>query len=120
MQRPNVDIVIYHPVIGDALTGNIVTAERWKDILERLGHSVECRSSYEGEQVDVAICLHAYKIQPIIEAMRREDCGTYIVLALTGTDIYGPLRNDPRTEYSIVESRSHRSDSTANAGRVSS
>jgi glycosyltransferase involved in cell wall biosynthesis len=71
--------------------GNRVTALRWARILRRLGHSVVIRQAYEGETFDLLIALHAHRSFASITRFHREHPDTPIIVALTGTDLYGEM-----------------------------
>jgi len=69
-------------------TGNRRTAERWAVLLRRLGHRV--RISAELAPADVVIALHArHSAAAVVRAT------VPVVLALTGTDLYGDIHHDP-------------------------
>jgi len=71
--------------------GNRVTALRWARILRRLGHSVIIRQTYEGEAFDLLIALHAHRSYASVSRFHREHPSTPIIVALTGTDLYGEM-----------------------------
>jgi putative glycosyltransferase (TIGR04348 family) len=70
-------------------TGNRVTAERWARILGELGHACAVAHAYEGQGCDLLVALHAVKSGPSIRRHRLERPAAPVVVALTGTDIYG-------------------------------
>ena len=71
--------------------GNRVTALRWARILRRIGHSVVIRQMYEGETFDLLIALHAHRSYASVSRFHREHPSTPIIVALTGTDLYGEM-----------------------------
>lgn len=89
----------------DRITGNWVSAERFRAGLERLGHQVtirdtsleaetEFRASLQRERPDVALLLHAYRSgRPWLETAAGLNI-PYVVM-LTGTDINHGL-DDPQ------------------------
>jgi putative glycosyltransferase (TIGR04348 family) len=81
--------------------GNRVTALRWAGILRRLGHRVRVAETYAGEPCDVLVALHARRSAGAVERFRRERPDAPVVLALTGTDVYGDLRSAPEAELAI-------------------
>ncbi|MGH9777971.1 MAG: selenoneine biosynthesis selenosugar synthase SenB [Candidatus Acidiferrales bacterium] len=72
-------------------TGNHITALRWARLLRGLGHRVRVAQSYRGEPADALIALHAYRSAEAVFRFRRQHPQKPIVLALTGTDVYGEL-----------------------------
>lgn len=87
-------IQLVTPAPGRSRGGNRVTALRWTRILRGLGHAVAVETEYTGGRCDVLVALHARRSFPSIERFRREYPDRPLVLALTGTDLYGDLRSD--------------------------
>lgn len=75
--------------------GNSVTALRWRSILRELGHRVAIAHDYRNEPVDIAIALNAYRSADAIEAFRARYPSKPLIVALTGTDLYGFGRSHP-------------------------
>jgi len=71
--------------------GNRVTAERWARLLREAGAEVEIAETWDGRPPDLAVALHARKSAPELERLRAACPGTPVVVALTGTDLYGDL-----------------------------
>lgn len=93
-------IVIVVPSKGEAVTGNSVTAERWRGILRSLGHRVTIAGGLGREPCDVLVALHATKSAASVkQASARGDVG--IVVALTGTDLYQDLDRLQRPRESL-------------------
>ena len=86
-------IVIITPAHRQVHTGNRTTADRWAQLLSELGHHVNIRESWNGEQCDVLIALHAGRSFPAIQRFRHERPLAPLIVALTGTDLYGNLEN---------------------------
>src|SRR5262245_61494372 len=83
-------IVIASPARPDVVTGNAVTAERWRRMLVSLGHEVRVLAQLGRERCDILVALHATKsAKSIQEAAARHD--VRIVVALAGTDLYQDL-----------------------------
>jgi putative glycosyltransferase (TIGR04348 family) len=78
-----------------------VTALRWARILRGLGHRVQVLERYTGQAYDVLIALHARKSASSVARFARDRPGGPIVLALTGTDVYGDIRTSPAARRSI-------------------
>lgn len=71
--------------------GNRVTALRWQRILRDLGHRVSLHEDYAGERCDLLIALHARKSFASICRYRETRPDAPLIVALTGTDVYGDL-----------------------------
>jgi putative glycosyltransferase (TIGR04348 family) len=71
--------------------GNRVTALRWARILRDLGRRVTVLQEYRGERCDVLVALHALRSAPSMERYRSARPAAPLVLALTGTDVYGAI-----------------------------
>ena len=94
-------ICLVTPAPPRSLTGNRVTALRWARLLGQLGHRVTVMEEYGGQACDLMVALHARKSARSIERLAEERPGTPVVLALTGTDIYGDVRACPMTRLSL-------------------
>jgi putative glycosyltransferase (TIGR04348 family) len=99
MQRMRIGIVT--PAPSGSTYGNRVTAVRWAKILKRLGHRVAIREVYRGEAYNLLIALHARRSYSSIARFRRDNPEAPIILALTGTDIYGDIHRDQRARESL-------------------
>jgi putative glycosyltransferase (TIGR04348 family) len=84
-------IIIATPAPRGSRKGNRITADRWARILRRLGHRVEICVTWTGGPCDVLVALHARRSLSSIEPFLERRQGK-LVLALTGTDIYGDLK----------------------------
>jgi putative glycosyltransferase (TIGR04348 family) len=84
-------ILLVSPAPTDSVTGNGVTARRWRDILRGLGHDVRIAQSYDGAEYDLLIALHAVKSASAVRAFHLASPRAPVVLALTGTDLYPDL-----------------------------
>jgi glycosyltransferase involved in cell wall biosynthesis len=97
----NMKIGIVTPAPARSRYGNRVTALRWARILRRLGHLVIIRQAYEGEPFDLLIALHAGRSSASITRFHRDHPDMPIVVALTGTDLYGDLARSSRAHESL-------------------
>lgn len=79
------------PAPRGALTGNRVTAERWAALLGELGHRPLVAGEWRGEPCDLLVALHARRSYPSVARYRDARPRGPLVVALTGTDLYGDL-----------------------------
>ena len=84
------DLLIVSPA-ASAKTGNLHTATDWAGHLRGLGHSVRIESSYDGRNADGLIALHSAKSHAAVRAFHAAHPEAWIVVALTGTDLYPAL-----------------------------
>jgi len=96
-----VRICIVTPAPPRSRHGNRATALRWAGLLRELGHSVSVAQSYESQRCDVLVALHARRSATSIERFRRRHPRAPLVVALTGTDVYGGLGEDSLTLRSL-------------------
>jgi putative glycosyltransferase (TIGR04348 family) len=97
-----VNITIVTPAPRGTRSGNRVTAQRWARLLRDLGHRVRVvvptRAAPPG---DLVVALHAGKSAATVRAVRRERPEVPVVVALTGTDVYGDLRRGGGTRRTL-------------------
>jgi len=89
-----VKICIVTPAAPRSRHGNRTTALRWAALLRELGHRVVLAQSYENQRCDVLVALHARRSAPSVERFRQRHPLAPLVVALTGTDVYGDLDGD--------------------------
>jgi putative glycosyltransferase (TIGR04348 family) len=94
-------IAIVTPAAVGTRHGNRVTALRWARLLRRLGHQVTIREAYEDDGSDVLIALHARRGFAAVQAWQRRRPARPVILALTGTDVYGDIRSDASAKKSL-------------------
>jgi putative glycosyltransferase (TIGR04348 family) len=94
-------IAIVTPARAGSQQGNRVTALRWARLLRQLGHRIMVRSDYGGDSADVLIALHARRSFAAIQRWRSARAERPVVLALTGTDVYGDIQDDPAAQQSL-------------------
>ena len=85
------NVTLVSPAGPTSLGGNKTTAVRWQRLLEQLGHTTAVLRSWQGEDSDVLIALHARKSFDSIRRYHEERPGAPLVVALTGTDLYRDL-----------------------------
>lgn len=94
------------PAPAGSRKGNRVTAHRWARILRALGHRVDIRVEHATSRCDLLLALHARRSFSSIEQFHREHPDRPLVLALTGTDLYGDIHSDPQAQQAL-EMASH-------------
>jgi len=77
------------PPPRDLESGNRRTALRWAEILRELGHDPVVDHEYETRPADLLVALHAVKNYEAMRRFRLDHEDAPLVVALTGTDIYG-------------------------------
>ncbi len=85
----NIDIVT--PAPPGSQHGNRGTALRWADTLQRLGHSVSVRERFDQGDADMMVALHARRSADSIRAFCELHPARPLIVALTGTDLYGDV-----------------------------
>ena len=83
------NILLIGPALSSKGRGNRRTAVRWGRILVDLGHEVAFDNEYTGQDCDLLIALHAIWSADSVSAFRETHPERPIIVALTGTDIYG-------------------------------
>ena len=91
-------IAIASPASGDSLKGNRVTADRWRGILESLGHTVTLDPHPDA---DLLVALHAERSHDAIASFRQRHPHRPLIVALTGTDVYRDLDSSPRARRNL-------------------
>jgi hypothetical protein len=90
-----VRIKLVTPAPPRARTGNRITALRWSKLLRELGHRVSIEERWSSSPADLLIALHAEKSADSVRRFAREHSRAPVVVALTGTDVYGELSTSP-------------------------
>jgi putative glycosyltransferase (TIGR04348 family) len=93
--------IILNPAGHAATLGNSVTATRWAAIIGKLGHDVFITSEWNGEPCDILIALHARRSYPSIDRFSRACPDKPLIVALTGTDLYGDLPDNAEVQRSL-------------------
>ena len=81
--------------------GNRVTALRWQAMLRDLGHRVVIVEPGPAPRCDLLLALHARKSAGSIRSVRELWPEAAVVLALTGTDLYGDIHTDDSARRSL-------------------
>jgi putative glycosyltransferase (TIGR04348 family) len=96
-----VKIELVTPAPAQVHTGNRTTADRWARLLRELGNEVDVHQDWSGEACDLLIALHARRSFPSIQRFREAHPRIPLILALTGTDLYGDLEKDSEAKRSL-------------------
>ncbi len=94
-------ICVVTPAPPHSRKGNRVTALRWARILRELGHRVHVQQEYRQGRCDSMVALHARRSHPSIDRFARAQPGTPLIVALTGTDLYGDIHSCQQTRESL-------------------
>lgn len=94
-------IAIITPGSAQVHTGNWTTADRWAGLLTELRNQVSVQKNWDGEECDLLIALHAARSFPAIERFRQKHPHAPLVVALTGTDLYGNLEKSAEAMHSL-------------------
>ena len=94
-------ICMVTPAPAYSRKGNRVTALRWARILRQLGHQVVIQQSYQKLKCDLMIALHARRSHESMVHFRRQHANLPLILALTGTDLYGDIHTDKSAQLSL-------------------
>lgn len=95
-------IMLVTPAPRGSHKGNRITALRWARLLRQLGHRVAVVQEYGGESSDLLIALHARRSFPAVQAFRRAYPERPIIVALTGTDLYGDIHTDATAQQALA------------------
>jgi putative glycosyltransferase (TIGR04348 family) len=87
----NTRVCLVTPAPPGSRRGNRITALRWARILRQLGRRVVVAEEYHGQRCDLLVALHALRSAPSVERYRSAHPDGPLVVALTGTDLYGSL-----------------------------
>lgn len=94
-------ILIITPAPPQSKMGNRVTAIRWSRILRQLGHKTTIAREYSRQACDIMVALHARRSANSVAVFRHEYPERPLILALSGTDLYGDIRHDARAQRSL-------------------
>ncbi len=94
-------IALITPAPSQSRQGNRVTAERWAAILRALQHRVVVAQEYDGKSFDMMIALHARRSFISIKQFKQKYPSCPLIVALTGTDLYGDIKTDNDAQQSL-------------------
>lgn len=94
-------VLIVCPFPAGSRLGNRVTAARWRTLIGDLGHSVRVIDGMPKTPYDVLVTLHARKTAGAVLWSAQERPAAPIVVALTGTDLYRDILEDPDAQRSL-------------------
>ncbi len=83
-----VKISLITPAPKRSLSGNRATAVRWARHLGDLGHRVDIAETFDGEDADLLIAVHAWRSAQSVRRFRRRHPDRPVIVGLAGTDIY--------------------------------
>ncbi len=95
-------ILLVTPAPAHSRKGNRITALRWSRILKDLGHRVNVAQEYGRQRCDLMVALHARRSFPSIERFHHLHPDKALILALTGTDLYGDIHTDAQARQALV------------------
>ncbi|MBM3224078.1 MAG: TIGR04348 family glycosyltransferase [Candidatus Tectomicrobia bacterium] len=95
------NIALITPVPAQSRQGNRVTALRWARILKALGHRVTIAQHYDGKAYALMVALHARRSFAAIECFQRLYPERPLLVALTGTDLYGDIHTSAEAQHSL-------------------
>lgn len=94
-------IALITPAAPKSRYGNRNTAMRWADLLRELGHRVVVQETWNGRDADAMLALHARRSHDSIVRFAERWPDRPLVVALTGTDLYRDIRQDPNAQESL-------------------
>jgi len=89
-------IALVTPARPGTRSGNRHTALRWAAFLRKAGHRVAIATEWNGALADAMLALHARRSHASIKAFPGP-----VILALTGTDVYGDIHHSPEARESL-------------------
>ncbi|TMQ02438.1 MAG: TIGR04348 family glycosyltransferase [Deltaproteobacteria bacterium] len=90
------------PAPAGSTAGNRITALRWAKRLRELGWRVQIAAEWTGQPCDLLVALHAVKSHASLVRHAQAHPDGPRVLALTGTDLYTDLGDDPAAHTSLA------------------
>jgi putative glycosyltransferase (TIGR04348 family) len=84
-------VLLLCPAGAGRTSGNRTTAERWARLLRGIGHRVRVQEEWCGEPCELLVALHARRSADSVLRFREARPDGALLVALTGTDLYGDL-----------------------------
>lgn len=94
-------VLIVTPASPGSRAGNRNTALRWARALGQLGCRARILTSWQGEEGDLLVALHARRSHAALRDFRARHPQRPALLALTGTDLYRDIREDAQAAASL-------------------
>jgi putative glycosyltransferase (TIGR04348 family) len=94
-------IALVTPAGPGTRNGNRHTALRWAAFLRSAGHRVSVSTEWSGESVEALLALHARRSHGSIQSFRKKHPAGFLVVALTGTDVYRDIRDSKEAQASL-------------------
>jgi hypothetical protein len=85
------NVTLVSPAPVTSLGGNRTTSVRWQRLLKELGHPTNLVQSWQRDEAEVLIALHARKSFESIRRFHEVRQGAPLVVTLAGTDLYRDL-----------------------------
>lgn len=100
-------IILITPAPPKSKNGNRATAARWAHILRSLGHFVEIVTTYDGQNADLMIALHAWRSADSIQHFSQVHPDRPLIVAITGTDAYRFMHSHPEPTLHSIRLADH-------------
>ena len=94
-------VALVCPAPKGSRLGNRITADRWKELLHELGQRAFVASALGRRRYDLLVALHARKSAAAVRESKRRAPAVPVVVALTGTDLYRDIHQDPSAKRSL-------------------
>lgn len=94
-------IALITPYGREHRNGNWHTAARWTRFLREAGHTVRVQVEWDGRDADLMLALHARRSFASIHAFADRHPSRPLLLALTGTDLYRDIHEDPDAQQAL-------------------
>jgi len=94
-------IALVTPAAVRSRYGNRNTAVRWARMMRELGHRVSVQQTWNGRSADLLLALHARRSHDSVVRYAERHPDRPLILALTGTDLYRDIRDDPDAQESL-------------------